>query len=124
VQFQGKTILIIDDEPMIREALRDHFVEQGAMILEAENGAKALALIHETSKIDLVITDIIMPDRDGIAVIRHLHKNHPQIKVIAISGGGFVGKQDYLQAARQLGADGVLAKPFNVGELDRIITAL
>ena len=70
---------------------------------------------------DIVITDIIMPDKDGIEVILHLKKNYKKVRIIAISGGGRINAKDHLEIAGQLGVDATLTKPFSHEDIIRII---
>jgi YesN/AraC family two-component response regulator len=71
--------------------------------------------------VDLVITDLIMPEKDGIEIIRELTTEFPNIKIIAISGGGLIGPTDYLDMAKMLGAHRTLSKPIGRGELVRTV---
>ena len=64
-------------------------------------------------EIDLVITDMIMPNQEGMKTILDIQSNFPQIKIIAMSGGGRIGAHDYLAAAKELGADGIISKPID-----------
>ncbi len=109
-------ILIIDDEDLVRYSLRKVLSPLGHEITEAENGAEGLALIDQ-QPFDLVITDIIMPEKEGIETITELHRTHPNLKIIAISGGGRTGKKDYLRMAQRLGASHALTKPFGAEDL-------
>jgi CheY-like chemotaxis protein len=109
-------ILLIDDDDAVRTMLRLTLVEFGHEVIEARNGLEGLALFP-TSGADLVITDIIMPGKEGVEVIIELRRLHPRLKIMAISGGGRVGPTDYLRIASYLGAAKVLAKPFSNEEL-------
>lgn len=99
-------ILLIEDDDSVRTMLRltlDHF---GHTVIEARNGKEGLALFQHAN-IDLLITDIVMPEKEGLEVLMELRKRNPPVKIIAISGG------DYLQMAKLMGAAKVLAKPFS-----------
>jgi len=109
-------ILVIDDEKPIRILLREMLERTGYKVIEASDGKKAMALLREET-VDLVITDILMPDQEGLQTIRELRRDYPQIRIIAISGGGAVGPETYLQMAKRLGADRTLTKPFSIDEL-------
>jgi YesN/AraC family two-component response regulator len=109
-------ILVVDDEPMIREGLKVALEMEGHRALTASDGNEALKIVDE-SKPQLVITDIIMPESDGIEIICTLKNSNPDIKILAISGGGRISARDHLKIAKQLGATGVLAKPFSTEEL-------
>ena len=109
-------ILVIDDDEVIRSLLRDLLERDGYVVMEAENGKIGLKLLCEKSP-DLVITDIIMPEKEGIEVIRELRRDFPDVKIIAISGGGTIGPETYLQMAKGMGAHRVFEKPFKVEEM-------
>lgn len=110
-----KSILIVDDDPVMRQ-----FVEEALStaysITSVKNGREALNLLA-TQNVDLVITDLIMPEMDGIELLIALRKTRPDLKLIAISGGGILINFDSLKAAKKLGACGVLRKPFELSEL-------
>ena len=109
-------ILIVDDDPHVRNMLErvlrkaDHDVET------AENGKEALR-VHRERPADLIVTDIIMPEKEGLETITELRKSFPAVKIIAISGGGRIGPAQYLKMAEILGADRTFSKPFNPSEL-------
>lgn len=109
-------ILIIDDCPMARLALRTILEGAGYTVSEAEDGNQIVRSGRPVNA-DLVLCDIFMPGRDGLAVIRELRRTSPGIKIIAISGGAFEGKMDMLQIALRLGADEILYKPIAEEEL-------
>ena len=110
-------ILIIDDDNQFRVMLRIMLENAGHKdIVEAENGHIGMKLIRK-DHFDLVITDIIMPDKDGIETIMETKKEFPAIKIIALSGGGKIGPDSYLVMAGHLGADKTLVKPFQQSEL-------
>lgn len=105
-------ILIIDDEKVVRETLK--LIVAGAghaahCTNDGREGMKALAEIDP----DLVITDILMPEQEGIETIAEVRKYHPDLPIIAISGGGRVGNMDFLTMAERFGATRTLAKPFS-----------
>jgi CheY-like chemotaxis protein len=104
-------ILLIEDDDGVRGMLRDTLVHCGHEVTEARNGQEGLALYFQI-KPDLLITDIVMPEKEGLELLIELRKRHPPAKVIAISGGGQRLGVDYLQIARLMGAAQVLAKPF------------
>lgn len=109
-------ILIIDDEPQIRSMLRQMLEREGYSVLDAANGREALRHLAQ-NPVDLVITDLIMPDMEGIETIRNLKQAHPGIDIIAISGGGRIGPDTYLELARKLGARFTFTKPIGRSEL-------
>lgn len=109
-------ILVIDDEEMARFTVRDMLEAAGHEVTEACDGEEgvALNLVHA---FDLVVTDIIMPKKEGVETVIELKQAKPDQKIIAISGGGRTRNMDFLQLAEQFGADRVLAKPFSEDEL-------
>jgi CheY-like chemotaxis protein len=109
-------ILIVEDEKEVREMLRISLARRRYTILEAENGRDAIAHF-KPSVTDLVITDLIMPEEDGLKVIMKLREVKPSIKIIAISGGGKAGPGSYLNLAKALGADAAYSKPFSLNDL-------
>ena len=110
------TILIIDDEEPIRALLRTALEAAGHQMVEATNGRVGLDL-YRLKPTDLIITDILMPEMEGIEFILKLRKESPSVPIIAISGSGRSSTIDYLAMARRLGATAVLEKPFGREEL-------
>ncbi|MEW6347495.1 MAG: response regulator [Thermodesulfobacteriota bacterium] len=110
-------ILVIEDETDIR-GLYKRFLEQaGHEVMEAPDGEEGVRLYRKTAA-DLVITDIIMPEKEGIETIMELRKDFPEVKIIAISGGGkAMPSSTCLSLAKGLGATKTLAKPFKRQEL-------
>lgn len=117
------TILVIDDDPAMRRVILRALRPRGHALLEAENGDQGLKLL-EDGRPDLIITDILMPDKEGIETIREALDRAPGTKIIAISGGS-AQNLIYLDAARAFGAQASLAKPFRAEELletvDRVL---
>ncbi|MEZ5071510.1 MAG: response regulator [Bacteroidales bacterium] len=111
-----KRILIIDDEVQILMMLKKMLERSGYEVDLAANGHEGLRLLQETGA-DLVITDIIMPEKEGLETIREMQALEPGLKMIAISGGGKVNAESYLQMARGFGAQKVLSKPFTKKEV-------
>ena len=110
------TILIIEDYEEIRSSLRDILISEGYAVLEASGGAQGLAHCRDTS-IAVVITDILMPNTDGMELISELRKNLPHTPIIAISGGGCMNSEDCLTLAERAGAAQTFSKPFQVAEI-------
>jgi CheY-like chemotaxis protein len=104
-------ILVIDDEVQIREVLRTVLERVGYTVSEAGNGIEGLKVFADGG-IDLVVTDIIMPEKGGIDTIMDLRRDFPHCKIIAISGGGMCGEVSYLDMAIGVGADRAIGKPF------------
>jgi DNA-binding response OmpR family regulator len=116
-------ILVIDDDNNIRPLLRDFLEQDGYEVMEAENGKIGLKLVRENGP-DLVITDLIMPEKEGMETIGELRRDFPHVKIIAISGGGSLGPETYLQMAKKMGAHRVFEKPFNLQEMSEAIREL
>jgi len=109
-------ILIVDDEPQMRISLRETLEMAGYRVSEAGDGMEAIDYMSDT-KPDVLVTDIIMPEKEGIATIREFRSLYPDLPIIAISGAGSTPGMDFLELAGRLGADRMLAKPFGPHEL-------
>jgi CheY-like chemotaxis protein len=109
-------ILLVEDDGDLREMLKISLIQRKYTVIEAGNGKEAISRF-KPSIIDLVVTDIIMPDEDGLKVIMKLREIKPDLKIIAISGGGKAGPGNYLNLARALGANEIFSKPFSVQTL-------
>ncbi len=116
-------ILVLDDDADIRSLLRDLLERAGYEVMEAENGKIGLKLLGENGA-DLVITDLIMPEKEGIETIRELRRDFSDVKIIGISGGGAIGPETYLQMAKRMGAHQVFEKPFKLKEMSEAIREL
>ena len=116
-------ILIIDDEESIRSVIKKMLEKSGHEVLEAMDGVEGLRVFRERPA-DLVITDILMPEKEGIQTIMELRKISPELKILAISGGGAVGPYTYLSMAKELGADMTMSKPFTMTELNEVLKNL
>src|SRR5262249_12139095 len=116
-------ILVIDDARFVRDVVRQFLEAAGHEVLEAEDGEQAVQ-IYQRETPDLVISDVIMPNKDGIETLRELRQMNPGIKVIAISGGARSGNLDYLDGARKLGADAILPKPFSRALLLQVVNGV
>ena len=109
-------IFLIDDDELLRKSLRKTLVRAGYEVEDAPNVHTGLREYRRQAN-DLIITDIVMPDIEGLELIRHLRRLDADVKIIAMSGGG-VGKADnYLEMARMFGATRTLAKPFTGEEM-------
>jgi DNA-binding response OmpR family regulator len=109
-------ILLVDDDDNFRAMLGRVLGDAGHIVTMAVNGNEALRLVQENA-FDLVITDLMMPEKEGIETIVELRRKIPGLKIIAMSGGGFNAPEIYLNLARKLGAVQTLAKPFPGTEL-------
>jgi len=116
-------ILLVEDDDSYREMLCTSLVERGHTVVETHDGQEALKCF-QGGKFDLVITDILMPKKDGVETIIELRKLNAETRIIAISGGGqLVPAQNCLKIARSLGVNEVLEKPFTIDALEACIAA-
>ena len=109
-------ILVIDDEDLVRRTVMKILRSDGHEVVCAANGMAGMSLFRAEQP-DVVITDIIMPEQEGIETILSIRREHPGVRIIAISGGGQIGDTEVLKMARLLGADDVIAKPFRAKDL-------
>lgn len=109
-------ILVVDDDAEIRDTLKKFLGRVGYDVEVAGDGKIANQRLAE-GDFDLMITDIVMPNQDGVENIMQARKNHPDMRVIAMSGGGYVQTKTYLKVAESLGADAVFQKPFRSQEM-------
>ena len=119
-----KRILVVDDHQGTREAACAVLQKAGFTVSAAASGEEGLLTIARDPSIGLLITDIVMPNREGIETIREAKQRFPGIPIIAISGGGRLGPDGFLDLALKLGADDCLAKPFRPAELLDKVTRL
>lgn len=117
------SVLIIDDDTSIRRVVRAALERAGHRVAEAGNGAEGMQR-YRIAPADLVITDVFMPDQDGIETIQQLREEFPAARILAISGGSVAGTSGTLRDALLLGADATLAKPFTIEQLTRIIDGM
>ncbi|CCQ72428.1 response regulator [Magnetospira sp. QH-2] len=117
------TILVIDDEELARFTIQEILESEGHVVLEAANGEEGLAVFRD-NKVDLVITDIIMPRKEGIETISELKADAPNLPVIAISGGGRTRNLDFLELSKEYGATSVVVKPFTDEDLMAVVNEL
>jgi len=113
-------ILIIDDEPQIRSMLKLMLERDGYEVAEAPDGIEGIRVFRQNPA-ELIITDLIMPNKDGIGLIIDLKKEFPNVKIIAMSGGGLNKPDGYLKGAKKLGAACTLTKPIDRDEMLRAI---
>jgi DNA-binding response OmpR family regulator len=109
-------ILVIEDDSTVRELILQTLSKAGYGVIAAENGVAGLNLFR-TKNPDLVITDIVMPQKEGLQTIIELRQAAPNVRVIAMSGGGRYSNTDYLKLARKFGARGTITKPFMRDEM-------
>ena len=117
------SILVIDDDTQVLDVMSEMLRLEGHQVAVAENGQKAIEEIQNQS-FDLVITDLIMPEKEGLETIAEIRKHCGDLPIIAISGGGRVGPTDYLETAKFIGANATLAKPFGRQELISAVSEL
>ncbi len=110
------SILLVDDDEQFRVMLSEALTGEGFLVREASDGAQGLKHYAERPT-DLVITDLVMPEKEGLEMIVEIKQLHSEVKIIAMSGGGRGGAQNYLKMAKAFGAQLVLAKPFSHREI-------
>lgn len=113
-------ILVVDDDPQVLDVVGEMLRLEGHDVATAIDGREAVAKFSD-AKFDLVITDLIMPEKEGLETIAELKSMRGDIPVIAMSGGGRIGPTDYLETARFIGASATLAKPFARSELVNLV---
>jgi len=116
-------ILVIDDDLQLRATAVAILSGAKHEVLDIGDGSAAIK-ISRARPPDIVLTDIIMPEQDGIETILHFRKLMPDVKIIAMSGGGLIGTPDFLRIARKLGAHFALRKPFRATELISAVDSL
>lgn len=116
-------ILVIDDEQLLRSTVVTILTRGGYSVEEASDGQAGIAMFHKNPP-DVVLTDIFMPNRDGIEIIKELKHSSPRTKIIAMTGGGNLGMMEIASAAKVLGADHILNKPFESESLLAAIKAV
>ena len=114
--LNDRIVLIIEDDPVLLRTLGQAFQRAGCRVVGARDGEVGLAHFLERTP-DLVVTDILMPRREGVETILAMKAAAPQVKILAISGGGRLGAEEILGLALGLGADAILPKPFRSAEL-------
>ena len=118
------TILLVEDDPQVRSMLRETLIQEGHEVLEAANGVDAED-VYRKQPADLVIMDIVMPEKDGVEALHTLQKEFPDIKVIAISGGSAnIRGEHLLRTAQRLGAAKTFNKPVDIGRLLSAVTEM
>ena len=110
-----KKVLVIDDDDDFRNMLSARLMKAGYTVLDAENGFRGLQ-VYRKEPVGVVITDIIMPEKEGMETILELKRVNPEVRIIAISGGGRSTPEDYLNIAEYFGAVKSFMKPFDMNE--------
>jgi DNA-binding response OmpR family regulator len=117
-------ILLIEDNEDIRQATKLKLEHDGYEVTAIANGRKAVSICRDAD-IDAVITDVVMPDQEGIQTIRMLREMEPMVHIIAISGGGqYASSEEYLHIADALGADRTFQKPVDLDDVEHAIEEL
>jgi CheY-like chemotaxis protein len=119
-----KRILVIDDDNDVRAMIYANLTDCGYEVIEASNGEMCMNILETQTLPDLVITDIVMPRKDGLEVVMEIRQKYPDLKLISISGGGRSWGGDYLAMSQKLGADAILPKPLNMNDLEDTIKKL
>jgi DNA-binding NtrC family response regulator len=109
-------VLVVDDDDAFRQTVCDLLANGDFEILSAESGAKSFAVLRN-QPVDIVLTDIVMPDEDGLEIVRKINKMNPAPKIVAMSGGGRIAATDYLKMAKLMGASATIPKPFKQQQL-------
>jgi DNA-binding response OmpR family regulator len=115
-----RRILVVDDDEQLRRLLERILEREGYVVVTASDGRAALRALDD-APVDLVVTDLIMPEMEGIETIRSVRSRHPDARIVAVSGGGRAGALGILNAAAHLGADRTLEKPFTPGQLVAVV---
>jgi CheY-like chemotaxis protein len=121
--FPSYDVLVIDDDPGVRSVIRRFLERSGHVCREAADGNLGLALLRGRAA-ELVIVDMLMPEKEGAETIREIRSHWPGIPVIAMSGGGAISADDCLRIARALGAERAIRKPFDLKDLQTAIDSL
>ncbi|MEM1157974.1 MAG: response regulator [Verrucomicrobiota bacterium] len=118
-----KRIMIIDDSDATRASIECVLIALGHHVVSVENGVEAVKQLQQQDPFDLLITDIFMPEMDGIEVIEKSKQQFPDMKIIAISAGGMgIQGQEMLNIASDLGAEKIVKKPFSNDEISEAVT--
>lgn len=117
------SILVVDDERDIRLLVQQWLIAAGHAVVAVGSGSEGSQAMKQ-GHFDLVITDVLMPDGDGVDLITEIKKTQPAVRIVAISGGGrYTEGSDYLELAKGIGAHAAVLKPFNFAQLQKGIDA-
>ncbi len=118
------TIMVVDDDDQVRTTLCENLEECGFEVLQARDGQEAMNHLEGGHRPQVVITDLIMPRKEGLEVIMDIRRLHPGIRLVAMSGGGRSKAADFLQMATRLGADAIMPKPVDIADLEKTVRDL
>ena len=110
-------ILVIEDDEDIRQMICDILEDEAYVTIQASNGLEGIDALRKHHEIGIIITDLLMPEKEGIETITEIRKDYPSLRILAISGGGICMPENYLNLAKVMGADSTLCKPFGRKEL-------
>lgn len=119
--MEKKRILLIDDDDFVRTLIFKKLGHLGYEVAEATDGLAGMDMIDEGFIPDMVITDIVMPNKDGLEIILEIRKKCPNTKVVTISGNGYGWGGDYLDMSKKLGSDAVFPKPLDMALFEEAI---
>jgi two-component system, chemotaxis family, chemotaxis protein CheY len=119
----NRCVLVIDDDDAVRDSCIEILRALGFDVIAAKNGRQGVAAYRE-ARPAVVLTDLLLPNMDGIEIIREIRRIAPEAKIIAMSGGADLNKADLLDSARLLGADATIPKPLDVNDLLALINDL
>ena len=110
-------ILVIEDDEDILQMICDILEDEGYQTIQASNGLEGIDALRKYPEIGIIITDLLMPEKEGIETITEIRKDFPRLRILAISGGGICMPENYLNLAQARGANATLSKPFGRREL-------
>lgn len=119
-----KKILVVDDDTLVRATICTNLRDCGYLVFEADNGNAAIDHLTRNGAPDLVITDMIMPQKNGLEVIQFIKDKYPSLSIIAVSGGSANKSGNLLETAKNLGASAILQKPLNFEEFEGVVAML
>jgi CheY-like chemotaxis protein len=124
MEVSNKNILVIDDNPVVLEILKDCLIKEGYTVKTADDGLEAVNLVDDFVPAG-IITDIVMPNMEGLETITKMRQLFPEVKIIAITGKIYSSGFDNLETAKVFGADATVRKPFSckdvISELDKLL---
>lgn len=114
-------VLLVDDDLFLRDALYEFLLNEGVNVVCAEDGEEAIGLLDDS--IGCLVTDMAMPNLDGVSLVQRVKASYPDIRIVAISGGRIYPADLYLQLAKKAGADEVFTKPFDLEDFLRSVVS-